>query len=128
MLTDHIDIANVRLQFANGVVANLTASRVSNSRVRRFRVYGKDGYIGADLADQKLEIASPNGPKTQSGFLTMQTRHLELMQEQPLQKELAHFADVARGNAVPLVSGYKGLQALELVEKVQRRIKESSES
>ena len=126
VITDHVDIANVRLQFANGVVANLTASRVSNKRIRRFRVFGPEGYIGADLADQKLEIVSPNGPKTQSGFPTIETRSLELTPEQPLQKELAHFVDVAQNQAVPMVSGWQGLQALELAEKVQRRIFESA--
>ena len=126
VITDHIDIANVRLQFANGVVANLTASRVSNKRIRRFRVFGPEGYVGADLADQNLEIVSPNGPKSPSGFPTIQTKSLELTTEQPLQKELAHFVEVAQNKAVPLVSGWQGLQALELAEKVQRRIFESA--
>jgi len=122
VITDHVDIANVRLQFANGVVANLTASRVSNKRIRRFRVFGPEGYMGADLADQNIEIVRPDGPKTASGFPTMQTQSLALTPEQPLQKELAHFVDVAQNSAVPLVSGWQGLQALELAEKVQRRI------
>lgn len=126
VITDHVDIANVRLQFANGVVANITASRVSNKRIRRFRVFGPEGYMGADLAGQNIEIVSPNGPKTASGFPTIQTKSLELTPEQPLQKELAHFADVALNKAVPMVSGWQGLQALELAEKVQRRILESA--
>lgn len=126
VLTDHVDIANVRLQFASGVVANITASRVSNKRVRRFRVFGPEGYLGADLADQNVEIVSPDGPQTESGFPTMQTKSMVLDQQQPLQRELAHFVDVAKGNAVPLVSGWQGLQALELAEKVQRRILESA--
>lgn len=125
VITGHVDIANVRLQFANGVVANITASRVSNKRVRRFRVFGPEGYMGADLADQSIEVVSPNGPTTESGFPTMLTKNMELTNEQPLQKELAHFADVALGKAVPIVSGWQGLQALELAEKVQRRILES---
>ena len=128
VITDHVDIANVRLQFANGVVANITASRVSNKRIRRFRVFGPEGYMGADLADQNIEIVSPNGPKTETGFPTIETKSLELTPEQPLQKELAHFADVAQNKAVPLVSGWQGLQALELAEKVQRRILESANS
>ena len=128
VITEHVDIANVRLQFANGVVANLTASRVSNKRIRRFRVFGPEGYIGADLADQNLEIVSPNGPKTPSGFPTIETKSLELTNEQPLQKELAHFVEVAQNTAVPLVSGWQGLRALELAEKVQRRIFESANS
>ena len=126
VITNHVDIANVRLQFCSGVVANLTASRVSNKRVRRFRVFGPEGYIGADLADQKIEIVSPDGPKTESGFPTIQTKSLEITPEQPLQNELAHFVDVAQNHAVPLVSGWQGLQALELAEKVQRRILESA--
>ena len=126
VITDHVDIANVRLQFANGVVANLTASRVSNKRIRRFRVFGPEGYIGADLADQTIEIVSPDGPKTESGFPTILSKAMEITPEQPLQNELAHFVDVAQNQAVPLVSGWQGLQALELAEKVQRRIFESA--
>jgi len=126
VITDHVDIANVRLQFESGVVANLTASRVSNKRMRQFRVFSPEGYIGADLANQNVEIVAPDGTQMESGFPTMQTKSMVLNQEQPLQKEIAPFIDVAAGKAVPLVSGRHGLQALELAEKVQRRIFESA--
>jgi len=116
----------VRLQFTSGVVATLTASRVSHTRQRSFRVFGEDGYVGADLGEQNVEVVSPDGPQTESGFHTMQTKSMVISQEQPLQKEIAHFIDVAKGDAVPLVSGWQGLQALELAEKVQRRILESA--
>lgn len=125
VVTDHVDIANVRLGFASGVVANITASRVSNKRLRRFRVFGPDGYLGADLANQEIDVVRHDGPLTESGFPTMRTDKLEFEQEQPLQTELAHFVDVAAGKAVPMVTGRQGLMALELAEKVQRRVHES---
>lgn len=125
VLTDHVDIANVRLAFPSGVVANLTASRVSNKRFRRFRAFGPEGYYGADLAQQEIDVVRPDGPPTESGFPTLQSEKLTFEQEQPLQKELAHFVDVARGDAMPMVSGWQGLRALELAEIVQKKIRAS---
>ena len=125
VVTEHVDIANVRLGFPSGAVANITASRVANKRFRRFRVFGPDGYMGADLAKQEIDVIKHDGPLTESGFPTMRTEKLEFEQEQPLQTELSHFIDVASGNAVPMVTGLQGLMALELAEKVQRRVQES---
>lgn len=125
VVTEHVDLANVRLAFPSGAVANLTASRVANKRLRRFRVFGPDGYMGADLANQEIDVIRHDGPPSDSGFPTMQTEKLEFEQEQPLQTELAHFIDVAEGKAVPMVTGRQGLMALELAEKVQRRIQDS---
>ncbi len=125
VITEHVDIANVRLAFASGVVANITASRVSNKRFRRFRVFGPEGYFGADLAQQEIDVVRPDGPATESGFPTLMTEKMEFEQEQPLQTELAHFIDVAAGAAVPMVSGWQGLRALELAETVSAKIRAS---
>ncbi|MFL6652026.1 MAG: Gfo/Idh/MocA family oxidoreductase, partial [Sulfurifustaceae bacterium] len=56
VITDQVDIANARIEFQNGAVANVTASRVSNKKLRRIRVFGKEHYYGLDYIDQKLEI------------------------------------------------------------------------
>jgi len=122
VVTSHVDIANVRLEFPSGVVANLTASRVSVKRFRRFRVFGPEGYYGADLAGQEMDVVTAKGPQSEAGFPSLEARRVDFPQEQPLQVELAHFANVARGKAVPMVTGLQGLQALELAEKIQRRI------
>jgi len=58
VVTDHVDLANVRLTFSSGTVANLTASRVSDKKFRRFRVFGEEGYYGINLMDQELDIVT----------------------------------------------------------------------
>ena len=58
VVTSHVDLANVRLGFPSGAVANITASRVSNKRFRRFRVFGPEGYYGINLMDQELDIVT----------------------------------------------------------------------
>jgi hypothetical protein len=69
VITNHVDIATARIEFENGAVANVTASRVSNKKLRRIRVFGDHQYYGLDYADQKLEVvhATPAraGPRAQ---------------------------------------------------------------
>jgi predicted dehydrogenase len=119
VITDHVDLANVRLEFPSGAVANITASRVSNKRFRRFRVFGPEGYFGINLMEQKLDYVSKGEPKENSQFPSLNVEHKEFENEQPLQVELAHFIDVAEGKSMPMVTGLQGLKALELAEKVR---------
>jgi predicted dehydrogenase len=109
----------VRLEFPSGAVANITASRVSNKRFRRFRVFGPEGYFGINLMEQKLDYVSKGEPKENSQFPSLNVEHKEFENEQPLQVELAHFIDVAEGKSMPMVTGLQGLKALELAEKVR---------
>jgi len=119
VITDHVDLANVRLEFPSGAVANITASRVSSKRFRRFRVFGPEGYFGINLMEQKLDYVSKGEPKEDSQFPSLNVEHKEFQNEQPLQVELAHFIDVAQGKSMPMVTGLQGLKALELAEQVR---------
>jgi predicted dehydrogenase len=119
VITDHVDLANVRLTFPSGAVANITASRVSNKRFRRFRVFGSEGYYGINLMDQELDIVTKGETPKDSQFPTLNVEHIDFDAEQPLQVELAHFIEVARGNAMPMVTGLQGLRALQLAEQIQ---------
>lgn len=119
VITDHIDLANVRLTFPGGAVANITASRVSNKRFRRFRVFSSEGYYGINLMDQELDIVTKGETPEDSQFPTLDIEHINFDAEQPLQVELAHFIEVARGNAMPMVTGLQGLRALQLAEQIQ---------
>ncbi len=125
VITDHVDLANVRLQFPSGAVANITASRVSNKRFRRFRVFGPEGYYGINLMDQELDVVTKGEPPKGSNFAELNTEHIEFDTEQPLQVELAHFVDVASGQAVPMVTGLQGLRALQLAEQIQSIMRDS---
>jgi len=126
VITDHVDLANVRLSFPGGAVANLTASRVANKRFRRFRVFGPEGYYGINLMDQELDIVTKGDTPEGEQFPSLEMQQKTFDGEQPLQVELAHFVDVARGNAMPMVTGLQGLQALELAEQVQSIMREPS--
>ncbi len=126
VITDHVDLANVRLAFPSGAVANITASRVSNKRFRRFRVFGPEGYYGINLMDQELDIVTKGETPPDGKFPSLETEHLNFDTEQPLQVELSHFIEVARGKAMPMVTGLQGLRALQLAEKIQSILKETS--
>lgn len=126
VFTDHVDIANVRLSFPSGAVANITASRVSNKRFRRFRVFGPEGYYGINLMDQELDIVTKGAPKDGSEYPSLDIDHQKFDAEQPLQVELAHFIDVAEGQAMPMVTGLQGLRALQLAEQIQSIMRDST--
>ena len=124
VVTDHIDLANVRLSFPSGAVANITASRVSSKRFRRFRVFGPEGYFGINLMDQELDIITKGDKPADSDFPSLEQEHIVFDSEQPLQVELAHFIDVARGKSMPMVTGLQGLRALDLAEQIQSIMRE----
>ena len=128
VITDHVDLANVRLQFPSGAVANITASRVSNKRFRRFRVFGPEGYYGINLMDQELDVVTKGDTPEGGSFAELNTEHIEFDTEQPLQVELAHFVDVSKGQAVPMVTGLQGLRALQLAEQIQSIMRDSKNS
>ena len=130
VITEHIDIANARLEFDNGAVANVTASRVSRNRFRRIRVFSRDGYLGLNFTDQQLdhiypEPAGDTGDSGGSGFPKLVERRLEVEPQQPLNAELAHFVECVRHKRKPLVAGEDGLLAVQVAQQVRRKISES---
>ena len=128
VVTSHIDLANVRLAFPSGAVANITASRVANKRFRRFRVFGPEGYYGINLMDQELDIVTKGEAPGDGKFPELKVEHKKFDNEQPLQVELAHFIDVARRQSMPMVTGLQGLRALQLAEQIQSILREAGRS
>ena len=126
VITDHIDLANVRLSFPSGAVANITASRVSNKRFRRFRIFGPEGYYGINLMDQELDVVTKGEVNEGDQFAGLNVEHIKFDAEQPLQVELAHFIDVAQGKSMPLVTGLQGLRALQLADQIQTIMRDSA--
>jgi len=118
VLTDSIDIANVRLEFADGCVANLSASRVSQAPVRKLRVFQHDGYASADLQAGKLRMARRDPGK---GDIVESESAFEDRDE--LRAELANFADAVRSGRPPLVGGEDGRRALALALEVGRLVR-----
>ncbi len=115
VLTQFEDIANARLTFKNGCVANLTASRVSDEWMRKIRIFLKDVYISLDYKNEEAYIYQ----KKASGITK---EALPIEKEQPLKKELASFVECIIQNKPPLVSGEAGRQALKLALDIQKLI------
>jgi predicted dehydrogenase len=121
VLTNKVDIAHARLEFAGGAVANITASRVSTERVRKMRFFQQHEYISLDYARRdalRVGVKRP-GPQPEFGF-----EKLAAPATEPLQAELEAFLDCVRARREPRVSGAAGRAALELVTRVMTSIQE----
>ncbi len=115
VLTKREDIANARLKFANGCVANLTASRISPERLRKIRVFQSDAYLSLDYQAQegKIHRLTPTG---------IVVEEVTLEREEPLKKQLADFAKCVSQGHTPKVSGKEAAAALELAMQITRDI------
>jgi predicted dehydrogenase len=120
VVTNRVDIANARLRFANGCIANLTASRISRDRVRKIRFFQSEAYLSIDYAAQKVEVwrllkgAAPM-PSIEGG-------ELEVMNEEPLKRELADFVDAVVSRRAPTVTGEAGRRALAVAQTITDKI------
>ena len=122
VVTNHVDIANARLEFENGTVANVTASRVSSKKFRRIRVFGESNYLALNFADQQLEVVKPEKTNSEDRFAEIISRDLKIEPRPPLDAELEHFIECVQTRSKPLVGGRDGLEALRVAEIVQRDI------
>jgi predicted dehydrogenase len=124
VLTDKVDIAHVRLEFAGGAVANVTASRVSTERVRKMRFFQQHEYISLDYARRdalRVGVKRP-GPQPEFAFEKLPAQPME-----PLRAELEAFVDAVRTRREPRTSGTAGRAALALAERVMASIQEHGE-
>lgn len=121
VLTPHVDIANARLEFANGTVANVIASRVSEKSMRRFRVFEQNRYESLDFIDQRIDTAYPRTKPGEKWPEVVMDR-VQVTPVKPLDAEIAAFVDSVVNNKPPLVDGRVGLEALEVALKVKSQI------
>jgi predicted dehydrogenase len=126
VLTPRTDIANARLRFASGCVANVTASRISRDRVRKVRFFQHDSYVSVDYAAQEVEIYRLSGRADNAGRPVIEGGKLEIANEEPLKRELADFVDAVRTRREPGVSGRAGRAALALATKVAEAMAQSA--
>jgi predicted dehydrogenase len=121
VLTEKVDIAHARLEFAGGAVANITASRVSTERVRKMRFFQQHEYISLDYARRDaLRIGVKRaGPQPEFGFEKLNAPAVE-----PLHAELEAFVDAVRSRKEPRTSGEAGRAALELASRVMTSIQD----
>src|SRR6185369_7499831 len=118
VLTGKVDITNVRLEMANGAVANLTASRVSQERVRKIRFFGREAYISVDTREQEVKGYRLNGR-------SIEPLEVNVEKKEPLRAELESFVDCVRDRKRPVVSAEDGVEAVELAVRVAAAIDEA---
>lgn len=111
VLSEKIDIASARLEFKSGCVANLTASRVHQGKVRKLRIFESTSYYSVDYINQEVSIFPLNGRQAD-------IKTLKIKKEEPLKKELQSFFQCIRDKKYRKVSGEEGLRALKLAYNV----------
>lgn len=124
VLTPRIDIANVRMKFESGCIANLTASRISRDRVRKIRIFQPDSYVSIDYAAQDLEVwrlvrQAGAAPLIEGGKQPVE-------REEPLRRELRDFVEAVAGGRRPRVTADDGCRALELAERITEEMTQVS--
>ena len=115
VLTPRVDIANVRLRFRSGLIANLTASRVSAEKVRKFRVFFPRTYISVDFSAREAQVYRLT---TASGSPDISVERTAAPDEEPLQRQLLAFVQAVRDRTSPAVTGMDGRRALALAQAV----------
>jgi len=136
VMTDTPDIANVRIEFNNGCVANLTSSRISMKKMRKMRLFQKDAYVGIDFLDKKTEVISlkagsdPNAfefdIETPKGKKTIAVANPVVPAVNAIKKELEEFRDAIVNNTVPVVSELDGFRAMEVAHLILHKIRHNT--
>ena len=124
VLTNRVDIANARIRFVSGCVANLTASRISRDRVRKIRFFQRDAYISIDCGSREAEMyrleQMPGArPSIQGG-------PIPVIDSEPLRNELEDFVAAVRNRRPPRVGGEAGRRAVDLAQRITERMAEST--
>jgi predicted dehydrogenase len=122
VLTPKADIANARLRFASGCIANITASRISRERVRKARFFQKDAYVSIDYAEQEVEVYRLVEGRGGGARPVIQGGKLDVTRAEPLRRELEDFVDAVRTGRAPGVTGRDGRAALALATRVAEKM------
>ncbi|MBW1696304.1 MAG: Gfo/Idh/MocA family oxidoreductase [Deltaproteobacteria bacterium] len=127
VISRHVDIANARLEFKSGCVANVTASRISTRKERKIRMFQRDAYISVDFANHEITIISQNGSHGAGIIPGMDIKRLCFTKADALEDELASFVKAVRNRQPPSVTGQMGRDALsialDIMDQIQASIK-----
>ncbi len=136
VMTDTPDIANVRIEFNNGCVANLTSSRISMKKMRKMRLFQPNSYIGIDFLEKKTEIIKLKQPEdtnvfsfdieTQNGKKTIAIANPIISQQNAIKLELQSFVDSIENNTPTVVSELDGFLAMEVAHQILEKINSTS--
>jgi predicted dehydrogenase len=123
VLTPRVDIANARLRFASGLIANLTASRVSIEKVRKFRVFAPRTYVSVDFAAREAQVYRLEADE--GGRPRIASERVAAPEQEPLRRQIEAFVAAVRQRSAPVVSGSDGRRALALAHSILERMAEA---
>lgn len=116
------DIANVRIEFASGCVANVSASRISAKEMRKIRIFQKDAYLSIDFAAQQVEIYRRRGVPDQGEIPQIVYEKIDIQQGDSLKKEIQSFLHAVKTRTEPVVSGEAGRNALRVALEIVAQV------
>lgn len=132
VMTDTPDIANVRIEFDNGCVANLTSSRISMKKMRKMRLFQKDAYIGIDFLNKKAEVIKMKEAQdenvfafdieTPGGKRTIAIANPQVPEVNAIKQELQEFVSAIRNNTRPVVNEIDGYRAMQVAHQILQKI------
>jgi len=128
VLTSRMDIANVRLQFATGCIANITASRISAKEMRKIRLFQHDAYLSIDFAGQEVDIFKKLPDADIDGIPQITYENIDIKQGDSLAQEISAFLSAVRSRQKPEVSGEAGRNALKVALEIIEQIKSTQPS
>jgi predicted dehydrogenase len=128
VLTARMDIANVRLQFATGCIANITASRISAKEMRKIRLFQHDAYLSIDFASQEVDIFRKLPDADIDGIPQITYENIDIKQGDSLAQEISAFLAAVRSRQEPEVSGEAGRNALKVALEIIEQIKSTQPS
>lgn len=136
VMTDTPDIANVRIEFNNGCVANLTSSRISMKKMRKMRLFQKDAYVGIDFLNKKTEVIRLKADadenvfefdiETPKGKKTIAVANPQVPEVNAIKQELEHFRDAILHNTPTVVSEVDGFRAMEVAHQILYKIRHNT--
>jgi predicted dehydrogenase len=126
VISGNVDIANARLEFVNGAVANVTASRISAKNERKLRLFQKDAYISIDFANHQITHVHPDASQTEGIIPGMGIDHFSFKKSDALEDELRAFVNAVKHRTQPLVTGRMGRDALKTALTIMSQINETS--
>jgi len=121
VISDKVDAANARIEFENGTVANITASRIGTEKIRKTRFYQRNAYVVLDYATKFASVTSLN-PEAAHPLAGISINRLEINDIEPLRAEILAFLDCIENDKTPPVTGDDGRRALELAVGVLEKI------
>jgi predicted dehydrogenase len=126
VLTDQIDVANARIRFDNGLIANLNSSRVAPRRERKIRFFQPDAYISVDYEARRIHVYRKSPPPPGGTFPTISADQIDLGDADPLMDEIVAFVESVRTRTIPKVTADDGLHVMELSERIRIAMEKES--